>query len=119
MGGTNEVSVTPAPSANKSVALGVSKLRIHQNNGEVHLHDDANGRKFACAVADFYSWWKDGKTRSFSPALVMLGNDGKGNPLTAKFEQSIVGGKVDVSVSFEAVSFGDTVNKIDNFVAGN
>jgi len=120
MGGTNEKVLTPPPAATPKIgSTPIASLRIHENKGEVHLHDDANGKKFACSVADFYSNWKQGKSNGFSSPLVMIGHDGAGNPLSAKFERNLVGGKVDVSITFEPVSFGDTIDKIDAFVGGN
>lgn len=119
MGGTNEKVVTP-PAAGKSINLGASSsFRIHESNGEVHLHDDAQNKKFACPVADFYSWWKEGRARAFSPALVMTGNDGKGNHINAKFDKIVDNGKIEIAVTFESVKFGDSVNLIDSFVAGH
>jgi len=118
MGGTNEKVVTP-PAAGKTINLGASSsFRIHEHKGEVHLHDDAKNTKFACPVADFYGWWKEGRARGFSPPLVMTGNDEKGNPINAKFERVIDKGKIDISLIFESVSFGDSVKLIDDFVAG-
>jgi hypothetical protein len=119
MGGTNEKILTPPPAATPKIgSTPITRLRIHENKGEVHLHDDANGKKFACPVAYFYQNWKQAKESGFSTPLVITGHDGAGNYLTAFFEKVIVGGKVDVSVSLEPLSFGDTFEKIDAFVSG-
>jgi hypothetical protein len=119
MGGTNQKTLTPAvpQTANVGSAI-ISSLRIHENNGEVHLHDDANSRKFACPVAEFYSGWKNGKSSNFANPLVLVGHDGNGNPLSARFEKVISNGKLDVSISFDKVESGDTINQIDDFVNG-
>lgn len=116
MGGTNEKVISPAISA--SSPLVVANMRIHENNGEVHIHDDAKNNKFACSVADFYSNWKQGKANYFSTPIVMIGHDGKGNPLSAKFEKTIINGQIDIAISFAPVSFGKTVEQIDSFVNG-
>lgn len=118
MGGINEKTLTP-PSAQAGHSLGIgAKIRLHENKGEVHLHDDNASKKFACPVADFYSAWKSGKANNFSTDLVIIGHDGNNNPLAAKFERAIIGGKVDVTISFEPISFGSTVSQIDDFIAG-
>jgi len=114
MGGINEAVINP-PVVGASIN---GPIRIHQKDGEVHLHDDKANKKFACPVADFYKSWKAGKTSNFEPALQVIGHDGKNNPIVAKFEKTSTNGKVDVAISFEPVQYGDTISKIDNFVAG-
>ena len=58
MGGEREFT---APQARSTVAarsgppVTLGSLRIHENKGEVHFHDDANGRKVAVPVA---TWFK-------------------------------------------------------------
>lgn len=43
----------------KSLAASGSlpKLRMHENNGEIHFHDDAGGVKAAVPVADMWAAW--------------------------------------------------------------
>jgi len=119
MGGTNQANLNP-PASPSSVAAGApakaSPIRIHQNAGEVHLHDDANNKKFACSITDFYSAWDKGRKSVFTPPVELVGQDANKNPIVAKFEKVVTGGTIDVAITFLPVSFGDTINQIDKFV---
>ena len=44
MGGDNEkvVETTRAPASGKTTEKSIGKIRIHENAGEVHFHDDEN-----------------------------------------------------------------------------
>lgn len=66
MGGSNEFTA-PAKAAD-SGSTPTSNLRIHENAGEVHFHDDANQLKAAVPVAAMYEVWsklKDGRKTKF------------------------------------------------------
>lgn len=53
MGGEKEFS-TPARTEETGK---IGNLRIHENNGEVHFHDDAKGLKVAIPVATMHNQW--------------------------------------------------------------
>lgn len=112
MGGTNQTTLAPVSVAGAKM----NDLRLHQNAGEVHLHDDKAKKKFACNVTDFFAAWQDGKKRNFSPAVEIVGHDGNHNPTVAKFEKVMVGSVMDISITIEAVKTGDTFNKIEDFI---
>lgn len=68
MGGDREFN-TPAKSTS-DVDRGrvVGNLRIHENNGEVHFHDDHNQLKVAVPVDKMYAAWdrlSDGRKKKF------------------------------------------------------
>jgi hypothetical protein len=111
MGGAREKMIA-------SATPGYPAFRMHENLGEVHIHDDKANRKFACAIAYFKQEWKAGKDRNFSPALTIKGHDGKGNPINIKFEKAISGDAIDVVASFEPMKYGKNLNDIDDFLAG-
>lgn len=54
MGGAREYQ-TPAKSQSGQV---IGQLRIHENNGEVHFHDDTQGLKSAVPVATIFAAWE-------------------------------------------------------------
>lgn len=58
MGGNNEF-IAPSPVSRKNDAGGslVNGIRIHENKGEVHFHDDAANFKVAVPVAEMYKAW--------------------------------------------------------------
>tara|TARA_Y100000310_G_scaffold328692_1_gene397229 strand:- start:1389 stop:1766 length:378 start_codon:yes stop_codon:yes gene_type:complete len=61
MGGENE-KVVETPRATSApfgkTAKTVGKIRIHENAGEVHFHDDKKKLKVAVPVADFMERWE-------------------------------------------------------------
>lgn len=66
MGGDREFT-TPAKSTSTSQVIG--NLRIHENSGEIHFHDDANQLKVAVPSADMFEAWEKlstGKKKKFS-----------------------------------------------------
>lgn len=67
MGGERETfleSESKAPEVHGSVSgKEGSRVRIHQNNGEVHLHDDTNKIKCAIPVAEWWKAWEKLRTQ--------------------------------------------------------
>jgi hypothetical protein len=64
MGGKDEFT-TPATTDGGSK---IGNLRIHENAGEVHFHDDQNKLKVAVPVAAMYDIWeklRDGRKKRF------------------------------------------------------
>lgn len=64
MGGKDEFT-TPATSAGGSK---IGSLRIHENAGEVHFHDDKRNLKVAVPCATMYDVWeklRDGRKKKF------------------------------------------------------
>ena len=61
MGGQNEKIVTP-PSTGRVISLINGSVRIHENQGEVHLHDDLEKLKVAIPVGDFWNAWERCRT---------------------------------------------------------
>lgn len=66
MGGDREFTA-PAKSTS-DISRVVGDLRIHENSGEVHFHDDKNGLKVAVPVDTMYAAWdrlSDGRKSKF------------------------------------------------------
>lgn len=117
MGGNNQQTLNPPASPSNSSKV-ATPIRIHEKSGEVHLHDDVKGKKFACSVADFYSAWDQAKKSNFSAPLELLGHDGNQKPMVAKFEKVVLGNSIDVAITIEAAQLGATISQIDKFVSG-
>ena len=69
MGGEKEFT-TPAKSTDDGNQQGqtIGNLRIHENKGEVHFHDDSNNLKVAVKVDKMYAEWEklaSGKKKKF------------------------------------------------------
>jgi hypothetical protein len=70
MGGTNEKIVPPAKkkAEGKEVQIG-GNLRLHENAGEVHFHDDTAKVKVAISTPDFYKKWREWKVSPTQPLI--------------------------------------------------
>jgi len=55
MGGEKETTVEKKAPKDKGDKANIGAFRIHENNGEVHIHDDANKLKVAMPIS---AWWK-------------------------------------------------------------
>ena len=94
--------------------LQVNSVRIHENRGEVHLHDDTSKKKCSVDTTDFWSAWngfkkdlRDGKSTT------LIGKDGK---TSAKLTACIDDDKLDVQVLVSDIELGQNFKSIDNFV---
>lgn len=66
MGGDREF--TTQAKSTSDIGRVVGNLRIHENNGEVHFHDDKKGLKVAVPVDTMYAAWDrlaDGRDTKF------------------------------------------------------
>lgn len=57
MGGQRETTVPQKTKSKAGPSQTVGSVRIHEENGEVHFHDDANKLKVAMPVADWSIAW--------------------------------------------------------------
>ncbi len=57
MGGEKETKVS-AKKSTKSGSVEIGELRIHENKGEIHFHDDAKSLKCAVPVATWFATWQ-------------------------------------------------------------
>lgn len=58
MGGEREDVIESKPAKSKAKAQDIGNIRFHENNGEVHFHDDANNLKVAIPVAEWWQAWR-------------------------------------------------------------
>lgn len=115
MGGTNEkVLSQPAASKGKSLNIGTSSVRVHENAGEVHLHDDANSMKVAVPVAEFmklFGAWKDSPIQP----LILIDHTKK---TQATIAMRNTGGELDVDIQISQAKFGKNFQALVDFSEG-
>lgn len=109
MGGNNEFT-TPAKAVDNGKKVG--NLRIHENSGEVHFHDDENKIKAAVPVAIMYDAWtklKDGRKTKFKHTDVVNNTILRIRVVRKK------GSPVDLQMVVEATSGVSTSSDFSNF----
>jgi len=119
MGGAGEqVLDTPAAASGRSSGSGGTTVsggvRIHENAGEVHLHDDKAKLKVAVPVSEFYAAWArrvfDGKKRTFrfvDPS----------NKAVATLTTSVKKGKMETDIGLAPLRMDKNSEKIQQFVS--
>lgn len=122
MGGTNAGTVAPVAPQSSGQTIGtMNDLRVHidPTTNQVHIHDDKAGFKFATPVADFENAWSKGESSGFVTPMEIIGTDGKGQPVTAKFTKVVSGGVLDLAVEIAKASWGPNFAALKNLVDGN
>lgn len=69
MGGEREYKAPAKSTEPKTQGEVIGQLRIHENAGEIHFHDDAKSLKTAVPVATMYDAWEklaDGRKKKFN-----------------------------------------------------
>lgn len=127
MGGERETVVTQKPRettiqseikqfvAPKESGLS-QKIRIHENAGEIHFHDDDNKLKVSVPVAEWWSIWK--KSRSNLHAIIHY-VDANNNTLLEIQPQltwnDSTNNNVEVFVRVSKLTLGTTFQSLDKF----
>lgn len=113
MGGLNE-KVISAPAIAGKLNIGTSSVRIHENAGEVHLHDDANNTKVAVPVPEFmklFGAWKDSPIQP----LILIDHVRK---TQATMVMKNINGEMDVDIQIAAAKFGKNFQALVDFSEG-
>ncbi len=115
----NEMVINLSPAAAPPVCAEPASpnLRIHENNGEVHIHDDTNKKKVALEARAFRSGWKKFSSCMIGrERMVMVGKDGR---TAAVFRVDLQDLKpLDVIIDVIELSPTTNLSKIENLVAG-
>lgn len=78
MGGDREFLSEPAaPSKGDTREQRVGNLRIHENKGEVHFHDDKTHLKCAIPVATYFRAFDEARHTGFSKPIEFIDHDNK------------------------------------------
>ena len=119
MGGQREQVLDPPRSQPKGktklLTPSGNKVRIHENKGEVHFHDDTARKKCAVDVADFAAAYD-----KFIGSGVV--EEGKQLRLTDKAGKTtvvltlIIGDELDVDIAVEDVKYGPNLAKLRRFM---
>jgi hypothetical protein len=109
MGGLNETTgqqKTVTPQGQTEV---IGNVRYHENNGEIHFHDDTNNLKVAIPVAKWFSAWQklesgegcclfDTERQTYLTVETVLVPPKDGNPASLDIAMTI--GEVELSDDF-------------------
>lgn len=104
MGGTNQ----------KNLDISNATGRIHQNNGEVHIHDDKNSMKVAVPVAEFmklFGAWKDAPIQP----LILIDSSSR---TQAIISMKAVNNEMDVDIKLAPVKLGKNLQALVDFADG-
>lgn len=125
MGGQREqVLNTPATSSHK-IPVQINGIRIHENNGEVHLHDDARKLKVAIPSSEFWKAWNQSSEAKSSGNKVIrtISFIDPKNQSVALIENTITfenkKASVNTTVRLEKAEFDGNYTKLQTFVAGS
>lgn len=119
MGGDRETVIPASKTSARPSSTVLGDLRVHESSGEVHVHNDKAGLKFAMASADFFRAWEEGKNRSFMPSLHLLGHDGKGGNALLYIERTAAGPEtVEIAMSIAPVKTGSSFKAVEKFITG-
>lgn len=120
MGGERETTVSGKSASVQPIEIGSDqKIRIHENAGEVHFHDDVNNLKVAVPAAEFWTAWtgfvrnglaKNGESVSFVDATRQTGATIKS---VSAFRAGVM--KLNVEVELYKTEMGDSASKIHQF----
>jgi hypothetical protein len=115
MGGEREMAVEKsevkvAKENGGGVKTDVGAFRVHESNGEVHVHDDANKFK---TVVPISVWWKMWDKLRNDPGTWTWIDPQLKTRLTVEtvIDQSII----DVKISLSQIVIGDTWEKVNSF----
>lgn len=109
MGGEKEMTVEKAPKS-KGEKADIGAFRIHENNGEVHIHDDANKLKVVMPVS---AWWKTWEKLRNEPGTIIWLDPV--NKTRLSFETAIDQSNVDVKISVSSMKFSSDWEKLNTF----
>lgn len=108
MGGAHETVVPAAAKGGSSVTAG--NLRVHENGGEIHFHDDQQNLKTAVPVADWWNIWgriANGGRSHFVDTV---------NKTVLDIRTKIrMGGKVQVTLKISQATFGPGYQELASF----
>lgn len=113
MGGAREQTVeSPAAKGGK-----IKSIRFHENDGEIHFHDDKAKPKIKVAVpvADFWSAWEKFKGNPLHEPIQLF--DLK-NGTSVTINGVYTDDGVDASIALDKIKFGKTFSALDGFVQG-
>jgi hypothetical protein len=122
MGGENEkVLSTKSKGTAFLGSTNAGKIRMHENGGEVHFHDDANKLKVAVPVADYWSRFNNWINDPQKP-LQFIDSNRKAE-LAFSIKRSHPQGLsnpplIDVEMSLSPISIGDNLKSLVDFANG-
>jgi hypothetical protein len=114
MGGKNEKTIETKVSAAPGKATTIGKLRIHENKGEVHFHDDDNGLKVAVPSAMFWRAWNNNVNLN----SIQFFDSERETLCTIRFCVKNSAQDVDAEIILTKTSVNDSFKKLNDFAMG-
>jgi hypothetical protein len=113
MGGERETTVEKAKgkSGDKADKTEVGAFRIHENQGEVHVHDDTNKLKAAIPVSAWWKMWDRLRNEPGTWSWLDPANKTRLTIETAVDQQSVLM----VRISVASISINSDWEKLNNF----
>jgi len=111
MGGERETVVDkPKTEVKVGTETEVMQYRLHENNGQIHVHDDFNKLKAAVPVSAWWKMWD--RLRNEVGFWVWIDPVEKTKLVIETVSES---GIIDVRISISNIVFGSTWEKINTF----
>lgn len=115
MGGMNEKTIdTPRQTATPGKATSFGKIRVHENQGEVHFHDDEKGLKVAVPAATFWKAWQGNVNLN---SLTFFDSE-RNTICNIRFRIANSGQDVEAEVVLTKTAVNDTFKKLNDFALG-
>ena len=124
MGGEREKVLDMSKSSGSvGIEVGTSKnpIRMHENQGEVHFHDDKASRKVAVPCEQFWKDWQSFQHRMIDPnAKLTFFDEGRGTAVTITPDLSTKRGTIraHVTVKVDNVETSDALKDMIDFARG-
>lgn len=114
MGGTNEKTVDTARPASTGKSMTIGKIRIHENKGEVHFHDDDRNLKVAVPTTTFWKAWNGNVNLN---SLQFFDSE-RETICDIRFRVVNSGQDVEAEVVLTKAKVNDTFKKLNDFALG-
>jgi hypothetical protein len=113
--GRKEINIgRPKPTKFEPPPAPEQELRIHENGGEVHFHDDEGGVKVAIPSGEWYKLWEEASHSTGSFTYIDKKN---GTILDLAITTPAIG-MVDAQVNISPIQQGKTFQELEAFIKG-
>ena len=114
LGGSNQGMAPAAATPTSAGGSGISGIRCHEKNGEVHFHDDAGKMKVAVPVSQFHNMWSELENNAAAkPSYV----DNANNTRVSLSWSTASDGTKDIRISVTS-SIGETYKILEKIISG-
>jgi hypothetical protein len=123
MGGEREKVLDVSKPSSTGISIGTSKnpIRMHENQGEVHFHDDKAKLKVAVPCEQFWKDWQAFQRRIIDPhANLTFYDESRGTAVTITPDLNVKKGNVraHVSIKVDTVELSPALKDMIDFARG-